>query len=574
MTKPRILSAIFFILMFCVAPRPLALRAAFEDKIPAARPAAMGGGFVSVANDANGIFYNPASLGGLAGADISLTQTSLFNLPDAPYMTLAAAFPTKTLGSLGFAYTQFGGSIYKETELTLSHSFPLARKVYAGYNIRNQAVDMKTFGGAAGMGLDVGFYAGMSNNVSAGFSAGNITGPMLGSTEEPLPQVYRMGASYHPAAGVILLLETSKDLLATDLSYHGGAEINVSKNFVFRAGTRSNPSGFSAGFGFNAGIFKIAYALITHPMLETQNFFTLGMKFGAEEQDVAPVAPPRRRGATRRAPSTRASASRIAQYEEVKNLKVNPNTATPEDLKEIPGVGALTAQRIIDHRNQGVTFTTADDLMGVPRMTKRILERMRPYLVFDGSAQSKPPAPTPQSKPLSRPAPQVSDDDGPPEPEPDEDAPPPVPVKAAPVKAAPAVVPPPAKAVPVETPKVAAPVIAPALPTAPAVPVPSKPVESPNPVAPAKTPEPMKPSSPVAPAAPEKSAATLSDDMLDINTAGAQELQVIGFTSTQAKNIIRYRAKEGNFSSVDDILKVPGVDARTLGNVRESITAR
>lgn len=560
--------------MFCVAPGYLTLRAAFEDKIPAARPAAMGGGFVSVPNDANGIFYNPASLGGLSSANISLTQTSLFNLPDAPYMTFAAAFPTKNLGSMGFAYTQFGGSLYKETELTLSHSFPLARGVYCGYNIRNQAVDMKTFGGAAGMGLDAGFYAAMPNNISAGFSASNITGPMLGSTDEALPQVYRMGVSYYPAAGVILLLETSKDLLANDLSYHGGAEINVSKNFAFRAGTKTNPSGFATGFGFAAGIFRINYAMLTNPILDAQHFFTLGLKFGPEE-DIAPVDTPARRGAksSRRAPSQRSSTSRIVQYEEAKNLKINPNTASADELKEIPGVGALTAQRIIDHRGQGAAFSSADDLMGVPRMTKRILERMRPYLIFDGSPQapSRPAAPTPPTMTPSRPAPPVSaadDDEQQPEPDPEETPAPPA--KQEPVKPAAS----PAKARPVETPKVTAPSILPAGPAIPFVPPAIKPVvpsETPKPPVLPKVVEPVKPA---VPPAPEKSAAPVSDDMLDINTAGAQELQVIGFTQAQAKNIIRYRAKEGNFSSVDDILKVPGVDAKTLGNVRESITAR
>lgn len=546
MKKTRLILFATLLAILVAGPPYGTLRAAFEEKIPAARPAALGGGFVSVANDANGVFYNPASLGGLGAANISFSQTSLFNLPDAPYMTLAAAFPTRNIGTLALGYTQFGSSLYRETELTLSQSFTLARKVYFGYNLRNQSVSVTNFGSAAGMGVDVGFHAALSNDFAAGFSAGNITAPMLGSTDEALPQLYRMGISYYPAAGLIFLLETSKDLLGDELAYHGGAEINISKHFTFRAGTRSNPSGISMGFGVNTGIFRINYAMVTHPALDTQNFFTLGLKFGPDD-DAAPAASTgSRRKSTSRTSSKRVT-SRVEHYEQVKNFKIDPNKATADELKEIPGVGALTAQRIIDHRNQGVTFTSADDLMGVPRMTKRIMERIRPYLIFDGSAAPAHSAPAPSTPSRTRTDPAAVPDE---QPEPDEEDAPAPPVKAPPAKTRTS--PPP----PVEAPPISVPTIAPVVPVKPAV-------EPAKTAVPASSPDPKPTTLSVA-----------ADDMLNVNTASREELQVIGFTSTQAKNIIRYRSKEGNFSSVDDILKVPGVDAKTINNVKESITAK
>ncbi len=63
-------------------------------------------------------------------------------------------------------------------------------------------------------------------------------------------------------------------------------------------------------------------------------------------------------------------------------------------------------------------------------------------------------------------------------------------------------------------------------------------------------------------------------DLLDVNTASDKEFQVLGFSAVQSKNIVRYRKKVGRFNTVDDILLVPGVDAKTLENVRESLTAR
>ncbi len=540
--------------------------AAFEEKIPAARPAGLGGGFVAVPNDANGIFYNPASLGGLPGANFSFSQTTLFNISDLPYMTFAGALPTRNLGTIGFGYSQFGPSFYKETEMMFSHSIALARKSYIGYNIRSQSVDIKNFGGTGALGVDIGIYSSILNFMSCGISAKNITNPTLGSTAEPLPQIYRIGVSYYPAVGVIFLLEMSKDMTIDGLSYHGGAEINLTKNFTFRTGVKTNPASYSIGLGAGIGIFKINYAMVSHPILDTQNIFSLGIRFGPEE-DVAPAESPRRRAT--RTSTSRAKKTKAELYEELKDLKVNPNKATADELRKIPGVGALTAQRIIDYRDSSGGFRSADDLMNVPRMTKRTLEKIRPYLVFDESAPSvSETAPskveekidvTPKEKtpPPSRRRTEkqpVVEEEYPQEPE-SESAPsytPPVPAPKS------------------DKPKTSAPVEIPSTGKT-VIPTPVVPI-TPS-VAPAPTPKKVETNVPPPPpqVIEEKATPTFTEDMLDINTASAEELQVIGFTGAQARNIVRYRNKEGNFSSVDDLLKVPGVDAKTLDKVRDGI---
>jgi len=61
--------------------------------------------------------------------------------------------------------------------------------------------------------------------------------------------------------------------------------------------------------------------------------------------------------------------------------------------------------------------------------------------------------------------------------------------------------------------------------------------------------------------------------MVDVNTASAQELQSVpGIDQTLAQNIVSYREANGPFSSVDDLLKVQGMDQQKLDSIRSSIT--
>lgn len=56
---------------------------------------------------------------------------------------------------------------------------------------------------------------------------------------------------------------------------------------------------------------------------------------------------------------------------------VHLNTATLEQLDELPGVGPVTAQKIIDYRQQHGAFSSVDDLDGIPGIGPARLEQLR-----------------------------------------------------------------------------------------------------------------------------------------------------------------------------------------------------
>jgi len=64
---------------------------------------------------------------------------------------------------------------------------------------------------------------------------------------------------------------------------------------------------------------------------------------------------------------------------------VDLNTATAAELEQLPGVGPATAAQIIRFREQSGPIRRSEDLLAIPRITRRTLDRLRPYIVVNPS---------------------------------------------------------------------------------------------------------------------------------------------------------------------------------------------
>jgi competence ComEA-like helix-hairpin-helix protein len=88
---------------------------------------------------------------------------------------------------------------------------------------------------------------------------------------------------------------------------------------------------------------------------------------------------------------------------------VNLNTATSEELQQVPGIGPVTADKILQMRKSYGAFKSVDDLRAVRGIGPKRLEKMRKYLtVGKAASQSKPASaskPVTPSKPTVPPKP-------------------------------------------------------------------------------------------------------------------------------------------------------------------------
>ena len=87
-----------------------------------------------------------------------------------------------------------------------------------------------------------------------------------------------------------------------------------------------------------------------------------------------------------------------------KKLPAHPidlNTATVEQLEELPGIGPVTANKIIAFREKSGPFRKVEDLLAIPRITKSRLDKLRPYVTVKPEKPAKMAAPSRETQEFS-----------------------------------------------------------------------------------------------------------------------------------------------------------------------------
>lgn len=74
--------------------------------------------------------------------------------------------------------------------------------------------------------------------------------------------------------------------------------------------------------------------------------------------------------------------SLIAQGEAV-NPKLNINSAAPEELEELDGIGEIIAQNIVNYRESHGKFSSISELKKVEGVGDKTLDKIEPYITCE-----------------------------------------------------------------------------------------------------------------------------------------------------------------------------------------------
>src|SRR5665213_1647792 len=85
--------------------------------------------------------------------------------------------------------------------------------------------------------------------------------------------------------------------------------------------------------------------------------------------------------------------SATAQAQKHPSKPIDLNVANVKELQQLPGVGAVTAQRIIDMRQKSGRFHRIEDLLAIRGISQKKLDAMRPYITI-----GTPPVAAPAQK--------------------------------------------------------------------------------------------------------------------------------------------------------------------------------
>ena len=309
--------------------------AAFLEIGVGARAQSLGGAFVSLADDATAMYWNPAGIGKVSGFEASFIHVNW--LLDTNFDYTGIVTPIGGIFVLGVNTTVFGtdeqpvrvvgqeegtGEFYNAQDFAVGITLALNLTDRFSFGFNTKYINQRIWNSSAtGFAIDVGgMYTTQFDGLQMGFSISNfgtdmrLSGRDIRNVLDPdilnegvenipvsyetdsftLPLLFRFGVSYMRP----VLSEQSDLILAVDLLHPNndeetinlGAEYVLRNTFSLRAGYRSlflsdRTSGLSLGAGISMSPSRSSmklvfdYGFVNWGILNTVHNFSLGLKF-------------------------------------------------------------------------------------------------------------------------------------------------------------------------------------------------------------------------------------------------------------------------------------------------------
>ncbi|MEA3265572.1 MAG: ComEA family DNA-binding protein [Candidatus Fermentibacteria bacterium] len=303
---------------------------------------------------------NPASVGVLSEPGVSISASRPFGFRDLDRTAIAGGSSTDKFAFAGLAsYSGRGG--YGEATATVAAASALRMGIVAGSSVSIHQIQIEGFGSGTAVSTDLGLIA---RPFKGFFLGGSVRGLYSSSFTET-----GMGAVPRTVSGALGVCPVEGVLVAAGAAIHqyAGKEYSVVTLVEPFTGVslsfslQTPPVRMGMGLHVSLSAVSMQYGYSTHPELASGHSVALSYGSGSFHPEPLQIAEEQ-------------------NLPEPVSFPININTATEEELVNIPGIGPSRASTIRNYIDTFGPFQSVDQLIEVPGIGATTLENLRAYL--------------------------------------------------------------------------------------------------------------------------------------------------------------------------------------------------
>ncbi len=306
------------------------------------------------------VSVNPASAGLLDGIAVSASASRPFGFRDLDRTAIAAGCSTDKFAFAGML-NYSGRNGYGEATATGTAAVALRLGIVAGVSMSCHRIQIEGFGSGTAVSTDIGLIARPFRGFYFGGAARGLYSSALTETGMgAVPRTVSCAMGVCPVNGVTVSAGTSVhqysgeeySIVASVEPYPG---VSLSLSFL------KPPVRLGMGLHVSVSTVSMQYGYATHP--ELAGGHAVSLAYGSTAFRPEPM-----------------QTTRKQDEEEPVSFPLNINTATEEELVNIPGIGPSKASTIRNYIETFGPLQSVDQMIDIPGVGATTLENLRPYL--------------------------------------------------------------------------------------------------------------------------------------------------------------------------------------------------
>lgn len=303
---------------------------------------------------------NPAALGLLEGKAFSASISRPFGFAELDRAAASGGFSTATY-STGALLSYSGRNGYSEISGIAGIAVNIRNGIIGGVSLGGHRIQINGFGSGNAVSTDVAVIARPINGLFISGCMRGLYSSSLTEAEFPaIPKTISAALAVSPIRGVKIAAGCSNHEYAGNeyslvTSVEPLPQLSITLSFL------TPPVRMGIGFEVSLSEIAMQYGYRTHP--ELPGGHGIALSYGNVAFHPEPI-----------------QFESTDQTDEEISFPINVNTATIEELIQVPGIGPSKASTIKNYINNHGLFNSIDQLIEVPGIGSTTLENLREYL--------------------------------------------------------------------------------------------------------------------------------------------------------------------------------------------------